>query len=243
MHTYWIGVANDKPENLGDYPAKTGSHNLDNSIITGLLAGMADSSPGPGGIPPVVLDLIASSVRRGAVGCLAAPLPSPTQAGPVAMRLCSIRDAVEQRYDLVRDGAGARESWEYVTTTPTKPRGPVRQIQPRREVMDPAVQSYIDAIPEEHKPLFNHLQSLILALDPGAEIGISYKIPTYKVGRRRVFLGLWKGGVSLHAVPVDQFKQRHPSIKTGKGSLNFRLTDELPEAHIREVIKRAMDRA
>jgi hypothetical protein len=109
--------------------------------------------------------------------------------------------------------------------------------------MDPADQRYLDAIPDGHKPLFNYLQSLILELYPGAEIVLSYQIPTYKVGRRRVFLGLWKGGVSLHAVLVEQFKQRHPSIKTGKGSLNFRLTDELPEADIREVIKRAMDRA
>jgi hypothetical protein len=113
----------------------------------------------------------------------------------------------------------------------------------RREVMDPTVQRYIDAIPERHRPLFDRLQLLILALYPNAEIVLSYQIPTYKVGRRRVFLGLWKGGVSLHGVPVEDFKQRHPSIKTGKGSLNFKLTDELPEADIRDVITRAMERA
>ena len=109
--------------------------------------------------------------------------------------------------------------------------------------MDPAVQSYIDAIPERQRVIFDRLQSLILELYPQAEIVISYQIPTYKVGRGRVFLGLWKGGVSLHGVPVEQFKQRHPSIKVGKGSPNFKLTDELPEADIRDVIKRAMDRA
>jgi uncharacterized protein YdhG (YjbR/CyaY superfamily) len=109
--------------------------------------------------------------------------------------------------------------------------------------MDPAVQQYIDAIPDGHRPLFDHLQSLILELYPDAEIRISYQIPTYKVGRGRVYLGLWKNGVSLHAVDVKTFKQRHPSIKTGKGSLNFKLTDELPEADIREVIKRAINRS
>ena len=56
-------------------------------------------------------------------------------------------------------------------------------------------------------------------------------------------MGLWKEGVSLDAVPVEEFRQRHPSIKTGKGSLNFRLTDERLEADLREVIQRAMERA
>jgi uncharacterized protein YdhG (YjbR/CyaY superfamily) len=107
--------------------------------------------------------------------------------------------------------------------------------------MEPDVQSYIDAIPERQRPLFERLQSLILEHYPNAEITISYRIPSYKVGRRRVYLGLWKSGVSLHAVAVEDFKQRHPSIKTGRGSLNFKLTDEVPEDDVRDVIKGALD--
>jgi uncharacterized protein YdhG (YjbR/CyaY superfamily) len=112
----------------------------------------------------------------------------------------------------------------------------------RSEAMGSAVQSYVAAIPETHRPLFDRLQALILGLYPHAETSISYGIPTYKVGRRRVYLGLWKDGVSLHAVSVEAFKQRHPTIKTGKGSLNFKLTDELPEGDVRDVIKQAIER-
>ena len=113
----------------------------------------------------------------------------------------------------------------------------------RSEAMDPAVQRYVDAIPERQRALFDRLQALILGLYPNAETSISYGIPTYKVGRRRVYLGLWKGGVSLHAVPVEEFKQRHPSIKTGKGSLNFKVADEVPEADVRDIIKQAIEPA
>jgi len=109
--------------------------------------------------------------------------------------------------------------------------------------MDPAVQSYIEAIPELQRPLFDRLQSLILDLYPDAEIYISYQIPTYKVNGRRVYLGLWKGGVSVHAIDAKSFKERHPTIKTGKGSVNFKVADELPEADIRDLIKRAINRA
>ena len=42
---------------------------------------------------------------------------------------------------------------------------------------------------------------------------------------------------------IDEFKRRHPSIKTGKGSLNLRLTDELPEADVRDTIRRALEGA
>lgn len=108
--------------------------------------------------------------------------------------------------------------------------------------MDPAVQSYFDAIPETHRHLFDRLHSMIIELYPEPAMSISYGIPTYTVGRRRVYLGLWKGGVSLYAVPVEEFKKKHPSIKTGKGSLNFRLTDVLPEADIREAARQGIER-
>lgn len=110
--------------------------------------------------------------------------------------------------------------------------------------MDPAVQTFIDAIPETHRPLFDRLHSLIFELYPDAQVVILYRIPTYRVGLRRVYLGLWKEGVSLHAVDkalIEEFKQWHPAIKTGKGSLNFRLTDKLPEVDIRDTIRRALD--
>ncbi|HEY3116345.1 MAG TPA: DUF1801 domain-containing protein [Chloroflexota bacterium] len=106
--------------------------------------------------------------------------------------------------------------------------------------MDPAVQAYIAAIPESKRSLFDRLQTVILGLYPDADILISYKIPTYKVGPKRVYLGLWKDGVSLHAVDVEQFKGQHPSIKTGRGSLNFKITDDLPEAAIRDVIQKTL---
>jgi uncharacterized protein YdhG (YjbR/CyaY superfamily) len=109
--------------------------------------------------------------------------------------------------------------------------------------MDEGVRKYIDAIPAEQKPLFDRLQSLILELYPDAEIVISYQIPTYKAEGGRVSLGLWKDGVSLYTTDpqhIENFKTKHPTIKTGKASLNLSLTDELPEKDILEVVKRAI---
>ena len=79
--------------------------------------------------------------------------------------------------------------------------------------MDEAVRGYIDAIPDEHRSLFERLHQLILAAHPDATVGLSYKIPTYRVGRRRLYLGAWKHGVSLYGWQEGRdagFTSRHP---------------------------------
>lgn len=56
-------------------------------------------------------------------------------------------------------------------------------------------------------------------------------------------LGVWKDWVSLYTTDprhIKAFKQRHPSVKTGKASLAFRLSDEQPENDVREAVARAL---
>ena len=111
--------------------------------------------------------------------------------------------------------------------------------------MEEAVQRFIDKVPAEQRPLFDRLHSLILELYPDAEVVISYQVPTYKARGGRVSLGLWQDGVSLYTTGpeyIEDFKAKHPKVKTGKASLNFRLGEELPERDIRQVIRRAIER-
>ena len=39
---------------------------------------------------------------------------------------------------------------------------------------------------------------MILEGHPEAEVVISYNMPTYKVGERRLYVGVWKHGISLY---------------------------------------------
>jgi uncharacterized protein YdhG (YjbR/CyaY superfamily) len=112
--------------------------------------------------------------------------------------------------------------------------------------MDEAVQRFIDRVPAEKRPLLDRLHSLILELYPDAEVVISYQVPTYKARGGRVSLGLWQDGVSLYTTGpeyIEEFKSKHPKVKTGKASLNFQLGKELPERDVRQVIKRAIEGA
>jgi hypothetical protein len=81
--------------------------------------------------------------------------------------------------------------------------------------MDGGVQEYIDAIPAPHRALFDRLHRLVLEECPDAQLVISYKIPTYTVGGRRLFIGAWKHGLSIYGWGDGRdggFAARHPEF-------------------------------
>jgi uncharacterized protein YdhG (YjbR/CyaY superfamily) len=90
--------------------------------------------------------------------------------------------------------------------------------------VDPAVQHYLDSIPAEHRPLFDRVHALVLAACPQAELGLSYQMPTYRIGPRRLYLGVWKHGVSLYGWQHGGdggFSARHPELVHGKGTIRL----------------------
>jgi len=110
--------------------------------------------------------------------------------------------------------------------------------------MDEQVQAYLDAVPEDRKPLFEALHALILSLYPDAEVTLSYRMPTYKAKSGWVALGYRKDGVSLYtcgAHHLAAFRARHPKIKTGTGCINFRTGDPLPLPALKQVIRHAIE--
>ena len=89
----------------------------------------------------------------------------------------------------------------------------------------PEVQAYIDAIPPGHRPLFDRLHRLILTAHPHAEVTLSYKMPAYRAGGRRIYVGAWKHGISLYGYGHGRdggFTGRHPEMVTSKGTIQLR---------------------
>ena len=112
--------------------------------------------------------------------------------------------------------------------------------------MDEAVQGCIDGIAAEHRPLFDRLHRLILAVHPDAAVVLSYKIPTYKVGNRRLHLGVWKHGLSIYGWQQgrdDAFTCRHPALKTSKGTLQLRPEDAaaIPDDELSDLVRAALE--
>ena len=70
--------------------------------------------------------------------------------------------------------------------------------------MDEAVRSYIDAVDPAYRPLFDRVHELIMAAHPEATVVLSYRIPTYKVGKRRLFVGAWQRKGALLKLDSDK---------------------------------------
>lgn len=87
---------------------------------------------------------------------------------------------------------------------------------------------YVDSIPAAHRPLFDRLHELILRAHPDVTVVLSYKMPTYRSGDRRLYLGAWKHGISIYGWRQDDdggFVARHPSVKTSTGTVRLRPED------------------
>jgi uncharacterized protein YdhG (YjbR/CyaY superfamily) len=111
--------------------------------------------------------------------------------------------------------------------------------------MDDAVRDYIDAIAPEHRPLFDRLHRLILEVHPDAAVVLSYQIPTYKVGRRRLFLGVWRHGVSVYGWQEGRdggFATRHPELRTSTGTIRLRPDDAaaIGDDELRDLVRAAL---
>jgi hypothetical protein len=94
--------------------------------------------------------------------------------------------------------------------------------------MDEAVQIYIDGVDPAYRPLFDRIHRLILAAHPEAAVALSYQIPAYKVGRRRLYVGAWQHGISIYGWQQDHdggFTARHPELRTSKGTIKLRPQD------------------
>jgi len=111
--------------------------------------------------------------------------------------------------------------------------------------MDDAVRGYVDGIAVEHRQVFDRLHRLIIETHPGAVVMLSYGIPTYKVGTRRLYVGAWKHGVSIYGWQQGGdagFTARHPALRKGKGTIQLRPedADRISDGEFRELVRAAL---
>lgn len=94
--------------------------------------------------------------------------------------------------------------------------------------MDQAVTDYIDRLAPDQQLLFGRIHRLILDACPEAGVSLSYKMPTYTIGARRLHLGAWKHGVSIYGWKQHGdggFTARHPGLQTSTGTIRLRAED------------------
>jgi hypothetical protein len=90
------------------------------------------------------------------------------------------------------------------------------------------VRDYIDAIPDEYRPLFDRIHRLTMQAAPHAVTSLAYGMPAFSAGRRRLSVGVWKHGVSIYGWDKERdggFVARHPDLRTSTGTLRIRPAD------------------
>jgi len=111
--------------------------------------------------------------------------------------------------------------------------------------MDEEVRRYIDAVDPAYRPLFDRVHRLIMAAYPEADVALSYQIPAYKVGKRRLYVGAWQHGISIYGWGQDRdggFTERHPELRTSKGTIRLRPQDAaaIPDEELSALVGAAL---
>ncbi len=102
------------------------------------------------------------------------------------------------------------------------------------------VDEYIDQFEDEVKNRLNRTREIIKNEAPEATESLSYGLVGYKLnGRPLVYFGGFPNHIGLYATPEghEGFAEDFAKYKQGKGSVQFPLTQPLPEALIQKVVR------
>jgi uncharacterized protein YdhG (YjbR/CyaY superfamily) len=104
-----------------------------------------------------------------------------------------------------------------------------------------SVADYIAKSPRESRKSLRALRALVRAAAPRATEKISYGIPAFVLnGKNLVYIAGWKNHLSLYPVTAavtQALKKEIARYQTGKGTLQFPLTDPLPKSLIKKIVK------
>ncbi len=104
-----------------------------------------------------------------------------------------------------------------------------------------SVTEYLAAQPPEVRATLRRVRATVRKALPGAEEGISYQMPTYKLrGRAVLYFAGWKGHYSVYPVTPDVVKAMGDALKPyplTKATVRFPLSEPVPVRLITRIAK------
>lgn len=101
------------------------------------------------------------------------------------------------------------------------------------------IDHYISSLPEQVAGLANKIRAVISENAPDAVPSIAYNMPAYKyLGKPLVYFAAFTNHIGFYALPSgnDAFKAQLSKYKTGKGSIQFPLSQPMPFDLIRDIV-------
>jgi uncharacterized protein YdhG (YjbR/CyaY superfamily) len=103
-----------------------------------------------------------------------------------------------------------------------------------------SVGQYLATLPADVRERVEQIRAVIHEVVPDGEDVISYAIPAVKLaGKIVVYYSGWRQHVSMYPIPqgTAAFEKRMAPYIAGKGTLKFPLSDPLPVALIKDVVR------
>jgi uncharacterized protein YdhG (YjbR/CyaY superfamily) len=102
-----------------------------------------------------------------------------------------------------------------------------------------SVDEYIANAPKDVQGKLKQLRGLIKEVVPDSEERISYGMPFYGYKGRLVYFAYAKDHIGLYAIPgyLQEHNSEIKKYQTGKSTISFPLSEDLPLPLIKELIK------
>lgn len=100
------------------------------------------------------------------------------------------------------------------------------------------IDEYINDFPEEIRKILNDIRAAIQKIAPQASETISYNMPAFKTTKVLVYFAAYKNHIGFYALPSGNhsFQKELSNYKTGKGSVQFPLNQEIPIELIKKIV-------
>jgi len=102
------------------------------------------------------------------------------------------------------------------------------------------IDEYIAMFPEDIQNILEKLRQTIKESAPGAEEGISYRMPVFKQNGSLVWFAAFKDHIGFFPTTSgrEAFKKELSKYKGGKGTVRFPLDEPIPYDLVRKIVKR-----
>ncbi|OAD90325.1 hypothetical protein A7A78_07200 [Aequorivita soesokkakensis] len=101
-------------------------------------------------------------------------------------------------------------------------------------------EEYILQFPKDVQIILKKIREIVLKNTPNAIESISYGMPAFKLlGKPLVYFAGYKNHIGFYALPSgnEAFKKQLSNYKTGKGSIQFPISEEIPWKLINDIVK------